>query len=593
MAGFIPENILDDILARVDIVEVISGYIPLKRAGRNFKACCPFHQERTASFIVSPGRQIYHCFGCGESGNAFKFLMRYERMDFPEAVETLARKAGVTLPQNESINNKAQGLITQLYKINELAAEFYCANLNSQEASKAKDYLLKRGVSPETIKTLKIGFAYDKWDTLINHLRGKGFNLGILEKAGLIVSREAGGYYDRFRNRITFPIFDIKGRVLGFGARVLDDSLPKYINSPETLIYTKGRNLYGLNLAKEGIRGNDFAAVVEGYMDFIIPYQEGVKNIVASQGTALTIEQIRLLKRYTNNVVMIYDADSAGELATLRSLDIFVEEEVTVRVVSLSKGFDPDLFVRKNGIGVFSKEVNAAAGLFDYKLAVLRSRYDTKEITNKAKVSSLMLETINKFKNAILKTEYLKKLASELGIKEEALLEEAKKKKANKFYDTPQPNFKNSPLSVSPTEKLLMSLMLEENSLIGRVRETIDLRDFKDERISRIVSLMFSLAAEGKEAKPQILMNHLGDDISHLVCEPDSLPEGLSLKHKERMVDDCLKRIKGGGEKLKREELHKEIKIAQDSGDEERLNRLIKEFHCLIKTSYNKKKNDI
>ncbi len=583
MPGFIPENILDDILARVDIVEVISGYIPLKRAGRNFKACCPFHHEKTASFIVSPERQIYNCFGCSESGNAFKFLMRYERMDFPEAVETLARKAGVTLPQNESVDNKAQGLITQLYKINELAAEFYCANLNSQEAPKAKDYLLKRGVSPETIKTLKIGFAYDKWDALINHLRAKGFNLSVLEKAGLIVSRENGGYYDRFRNRIIFPVFDIKGRVLGFGARVLDNTLPKYINSPETLIYTKGRNLYGLNLAKEGIRGNDFVAVVEGYMDFIIPYQEGVKNIVASQGTALTVEQVRLLKRYANNVVMIYDADSAGELATLRSLDIFVEEEVTVRVVSLSKGFDPDLFVRKNGIEVFSREINTARGLFDYKLAVLRSRYDTKDIANKAKVSSLMLETINKFKNAILKTEYLKKLAQELGIKEEALLEEAKKKKVDKFHDAPQANFKKSHLSVNPTEKLLMLLMLEENSLIERIREAIDPRDFKDERISRIVSVMFSLMAEGKEVRPQILMNHLGDDISYLVCEPDSLPEGLSLAHKESMAEDCLKKLKGEREKLKREKLHEEIKVAQAAGDEERLNRLIEEFHCLIK----------
>jgi DNA primase len=584
VAGLIPENILDDILARVNIVEIISGFIPLKRAGRNFKACCPFHHEKTASFVVSPERQIYNCFGCGESGNAFKFLMRYERMDFPEAVETLAHKVGVNLPQNVPVDSKGQGFVTELFKINELAAQFYCTNLNSPQGVGPKDYLLKRGILPETIKALKIGFALDKWDSLINHLRGKGFSLDILEKAGLVVSRDAGGgYYDRFRNRIVFPVFDIKGRVLGFGARVLDNSLPKYINSPETLVYTKGKNLYGLNLAKESIRENDFVGVVEGYMDFILPYQEGVKSIVASQGTALTIEQVRLLKRYSNNVIMIYDADSAGELATLRSLDIFVEEEVNVKVVSLSKGFDPDSFVRKNGIECFHKEIKSASSLFDYKLKVLKSRYDIKDIMNKAMVSSLMFETINKFKNAILKAEYLKKLSYELGVDEEALLEEAKKGSKERVRAAPQANSKTKPSNISPTEKLLMSLMLEENSLINRIKENFDPQDFKDDRISRIVSVMFSLIEQGKEVRPQSLMNHLDDDISHLICESEFLPEGMSLEHKERMVDDCLKRLKNDKAKVKRERLHEEIKVAQQSGDEERLNKLIEEFHSLIK----------
>ena len=583
MAGLIPENILDDILARVNIVEIISGCIPLKRAGRNFKACCPFHHEKTASFVVSPERQIYNCFGCGESGNAFKFLMRYERMDFPEAVETLARKVGVILPENDFKDNKNQGLVTELFRVNESAAQFYCTNLNSSQGSGPKDYLLKRGILPETINVLKIGFALDKWDSLINHLRGKGFSLDILEKAGLIVNRDTGGYYDRFRNRIVFPVFDIKGRVLGFGARVLDSSLPKYINSPETPVYTKGRNLYGLNLAKESIRENDFVGVVEGYMDFILPHQEGVKSIVASQGTALTVEQVRLLKRYTNNVIVIYDADSAGELATLRSLDIFVEEEVDVKVVSLPKGFDPDSFVRKNGIEGFRKEIENAVNLFDYKLAVLKSRYDIKEIANKAKVSSLMFETINKFKNAILRAEYLKKLSFELGVNEEALLEEAKKGNKDKFRTPPQINSKKKPLDISPTEKLLMSLMLEENSLINRIKENFDPQDFKDERISRIVSVMFKLIEQGKEVRPQSLVNHFEDDISYLICESDFLPEGMSLEHKERMVDDCLKRLKDSRAKVKREKLHEEIKVAQQSGDETRLNKLIEEFHSLIK----------
>jgi DNA primase len=397
------------------------------------------------------------------------------------------------------------------------------------------------------------------------------------------VGRDGGGYYDRFRNRIVFPIFDIKGRVLGFGARVLDNSLPKYINSPETKVYTKGRNLYGLNLAKDSIRDDDFVGIVEGYMDFILPYQEGVKSIVASQGTALTVEQVRLLKRYTNNVVVIYDADNAGELATLRSLDIFVEEEVNVKVVSLPKSFDPDTFVRKNGVDSFRDKIKNSVSLFDYKLSLLKSRYDIREIANKAKVSSLMFETINKFKNAILKAEYLRKLSFELGVNENALLEEAKRVNKNKASAVVQPIIKRQPLSVSPTEKLLMSLMLEENSLINRIKDNFDPQDFKDERVSKVVSVMFKLIEQGVEVRPQNLMNYLEDDISILISQSDFLPEGMSLEHKERMVDDCLKRLKNDKAKIKREKLHEEIKVAQHSGDEEKLNKLIEEFHSLIK----------
>lgn len=589
MPGLIPENILDDILSRIDIVELISSYLPLKRTGRNFKACCPFHHEKTPSFIVSSDRQIYNCFGCGESGNAFKFLMRYEHMDFPEAVEVLARKAGVVLPQKNSPGDKTQGLITQLYKINELSAQFYGANLDSQEGAKAKDYLLKRGVSLQVIKELKIGFALDRWDSLINHLRSKGLSLELIEKAGLVISKEGGGYYDRFRNRIVFPIFDIKGRVLGFGCRVLDESLPKYINSPETVVYTKGRNLYGLNLAKEAIRENDFVVVVEGYMDFTIPFQHGFKNIAASLGTALTTEQVRLLKRYTNNVVMVYDSDSAGELATLRSMDIFIEEEVNLKVVSLPKGCDPDTFVRKAGVESFRKEVENAADIFDYKLNILTSRFDIKDTVNKAKVCALMLETINKLKNAILRDEYLHKLSVKLKVKEEALVSESGRMRQSKPARDNQVNpVKKATFNISPTEKLLMTLMLEENSLISRMKNNLSPQDLSDERISRIVSVMFNLIEEGREVRPQILMNHLEEDISSLICHSDFLPEGLTLQHKEKMADDCLKRIKEEKRKIKRERLHEEIKDAQSTGDEQRLNRLMQEFHSLIKKEVGK-----
>jgi len=584
MTGRIPENILEDILSRVDIVEVISSYIPLKRAGRNFKALCPFHHEKTASFMVSPDRQIYHCFGCSVSGNAFKFLMQYERMEFLEAVEILAKKVGVVLPQVSKSDSKITSIITQLYKINELVTLFYSNYLNSSEGLSSKNYLLKRGINHETIKLLKLGYAPDKWDALINHLRTRNISLSFLEKAGLILAKEDGGYYDRFRNRIIFPIFDIKSRVIGFGARVLDNTLPKYINSPETPIYIKGRNLYGLNLARDSIRESDFVVIVEGYLDFITPYQEGLKNIVASLGTALTLEQARLLKRYTRNVVMVYDADDAGELATLRTLDTFIEEEMNVRVVSLPEGFDPDLFVRKYGSANFKEKIGQAKYLFDYKLGILKSRYNFREIEGKAKISSFMLEMINKFKDAVLKSEYIKRLAQDLDINEDALLQEAKKIKVQKSYIDFNAPIQKRTLNISPTEKLLIKLMLEEKELIQRVRENLEPADFQDERTARIVSIMFDLIEQGKNIEPSFLMNYLDEeDVSQIICESMFLPENLSTQHTEKVIDDCIQRLKTEKLRIKKEYLHDQIKTAQDSGDEERLNRLIQEFHHLTK----------
>ncbi|MFH1458511.1 MAG: DNA primase [Candidatus Omnitrophota bacterium] len=585
MAGRIPDNILDDILSRVNIVEVISGYVPLKKAGRNFKASCPFHHEKTPSFMVSADRQIFHCFGCGESGNAFKFLMRYERLEFLEAVEILAKKAGVELPKTDTRESKAASINTQLYKINELAALHYEQNLKAPAGGKPKDYLLKRDIKEETIKTFRIGLALNRWDALINDLRGKNYSLSLLEKAGLILSKEGGGFYDRFRNRIIFPICDIKSRVVGFGARVLDETLPKYINSPETPIYVKGRNLYGFHLAKDSIRDRDFVVIVEGYFDFIIPYQAGLKNIVASLGTALTSEQARLIKRYTHNVVMVYDADAAGELATLRSLDIFIEEEMNVRIVSLPKGFDPDTYVRKHGIQSLEEKITGACDLFDYKLQVLKSRFNVRKVEDKARIAGSMLETIHKIKNAVLKSEYVRKLAQDLDIREEALLEEIRKISPAKPYAGFSDGVsKKTTQAINPTEQLLIKLMLEENELVEHIRKNLEPADFQDERACRIVSILFDLIGQGKTVDPASLINHLDDELaSQVICESMFLPETLSQDQKEAVVADCVRRLKSKKSRLKRELLHGQIKAAQQTGDEEELGRLIEEFDYLIK----------
>lgn len=584
MKGRIPEHILEDILGRVDIVELISGYFPLKRAGRNFKANCPFHHEKTPSFMVSPDRQIYHCFGCHESGNAFKFLMRYERMDFPEAVEALAKKAGVELPENSGQERASTNLNTQLFSVNECAALFYAHCLTLPAAEGAREYLLKRGVTSQTLQVFCIGYAPDTWDALISHSRQTGISLGLLEKAGLTLSRDAGGYYDRFRKRIIFPIVDIKARPLGFGARVLDASLPKYINSPETAIYTKGKNLYGLHLAKECIRELDFVIVVEGYLDLIMPFQAGVKNIVASLGTALTDEQARLIKRHTHNVVMVYDADKAGELATLRSLDIFVEQEMSVKVASLPKGLDPDACVRKEGVAGFRKRISEAKGLFEYKLACVKSSFDARTAEGKAKIAESMLETILKVKNAVLRSEYLKRLAQELDINFDALWQQAQNVKTEKTFSREQIPAYTQGLQVSSTEKLLLKLMLEEHTLIERLRGDISPDDFQDSRTSKVVSLLFDLVQQGKHIEPQFLMEHLPEqDVSELVCEALFLPEDLTHEHKEKVIQDCVQRLKQEKRKALKQHLHSRIKTAQAQGDQVELDRLVEEFQGLIK----------
>ena len=583
MAGTIPEDVINEVQDRCDIVEVISGYIPLKRAGRNFKANCPFHHEKTPSFIVSPDRQIYHCFGCGVGGNVFNFLMRYERLEFPETVEMLARKVGVVLPKKEFRSPQAESLNQKLYKINELAGNFYHQFLlSSKEVAAARDYLSKRKVNIESVKKFSLGFAPDSWDSLLRYLRSKNVSLSLMEKAGLSVVREdKSGYYDRFRNRIIFAISDVKSRIVGFGARVLGDSLPKYINSPETSIYSKGRNIFGLNFSKDSIRKNNFAVIVEGYLDFIVPYQEGIDNIAASSGTALTIEQIRLLKRYTRNVVIVFDADQAGQLATLRSLDLFIEEDMNVKVVDLPEGYDPDSFVRKNNASEFKKKIKEAKNLFDYKLNLLSRQYDLNKIEGKADIAKEMLPTIRRFKNAVLKFNYLKKLAEYLSVKEESLFIELNKLKNSNVYV-------NKPVQLSlsrlrPAEKMILKLILEEKNLIDKFKDTLEMDDFQDERIKGIIALIFNLISQGKEISSNRLINLSKNEATAELIAGLSIPEELQDIDREKTFQDCVRRLKQDRLKLRCQQLSNQIKIAEGVGDRQKINDLINQYNLLIK----------
>lgn len=578
------EQVLDEIQNRCDIAEVIASYIPLKRAGINFKASCPFHKEKTPSFMVSPTKQIYHCFGCGAGGNVFSFVMKYEKVEFPDAVRTLAERAGVELPRFTRSEFEQSAYAGQIFKVNELAASYYHLKLlKSEEGRRPLDYLKKRGIKDEIIAQAKLGFAPDAWDGFISYAKHNGFAAELLERAGLVLPREEGGYYDRFRNRIIFPIFDVRNKTLAFGARVLDDSLPKYINSPETEVYIKGKNLYGLNFSAAAIKEKDFCIVVEGYLDFLIPYQFGIKNIVATLGTSLTDIQVRLIKRYTKNVVIVYDADEAGEMASLRGLDLFVKEGLNVRVVSLPQGHDPDSYVRNKGSSGFNLLVDSSEGIFEYKLGLLASKYDAYNAAGKTKICAEMLPTIDKVTNAVLKFEYIKHLAERLQIKEEPLLLELKKVRPDYTYEPTDDFLKERPQGAM-AEKIIIGLMLEGPEAIAQVKSNLRLEDFSDEMTRRIADEILKSYEGGKAPNPTQLINRLRDEgLSQVISEATSLAEEITDRQKN--LDDCIKWIKNQNMKKRLSELQNLIKVAETMGDERQVYQLVSEYNGLLKCS--------
>lgn len=584
----IAQNLLDEILAKIDIVELIAGYFPLKRAGRNFKALCPFHNEKTPSFMVNPQRQIFHCFGCSKGGNAFTFLMEYERMDFYEAAKTLAAKAGVRLPLDSAAGGKT-GIVSAVYKVNQLAMSFYKDRLSSGEGAFARKYLDARGINRQTQELFSLGVSSDKWEGLFSCLRGKNISIALLEKSGLFCARREGGYYDRFRSRLIFPILDVKKRVVAFGARLLADETPaaKYVNSPETLVYVKGRHLYGLNLSWEEITKNDSAVVVEGYFDAISVYQAGIKNVVASLGTSLTAEQIKLLKRYTQNVVMIYDSDSAGQEASLRSLDLLLAESMNARIGLLTPQTDPDSFLRKMGAEAFRKVINSAQEFFDYKLGVLTARFPSGQPQGKARIALEMLVSLNNLSNNVLQSEYLRKLAGSLNINEEALMIELRKLKGKKSVLPAERFISNTDRKANPTEKLLLNLILRQTQLIERVKSELCAEDFQDARIARIFSLVLKLTAEGRTVEANRLIGYLNDGTLAAFISELLAGEDFCADEAEQIFDDCIARIKKQRFNSRCILLQNQIKSAEELGDERQLNRLITELRDMLSVKQN------
>ena len=415
------KDIIEEIKSRCDIVDVISDYMQLKSSGSNYTGLCPFHSEKTGSFMVSKSKQIYKCFGCNAGGDVISFVMRYENVDFMDAVKILARRCGITLERNISEEEKKK--IQEINKFREIhteAARFYFANLLGTK-NPGYEYLKKRGLSDKIIKKFGLGYSLNSWNSLMNYLLAKGYDKTDLVKCGLVTHKtETNKYFDRFRNRVMFPIFNYNGKVIGFGGRVLDDSLPKYLNSPETLVFNKRLNLYGLNISKKSIK-DDTLILVEGYMDLISLYQNNIENVVATLGTALTIEQARLIRKFAKNVIISYDSDQAGQNATLIAIDILLQADIKVKILNLKDCKDPDDFIKKYGFEGYKKAMEDSDYYIKYKIDILKKKYNLNNDSQKMSFVEEATFMLKKLKSPIEKDLYAKYLSDLTNISIESI----------------------------------------------------------------------------------------------------------------------------------------------------------------------------
>lgn len=465
--------VVDEIKRKVDIVEFIGSFIPLKKAGRNFKAVCPFHQEKTPSFVISPDRQIWHCFGaCQEGGDVIKFLMKWDNLTFGESVKELAQKAGIKLAIS-SIEDEKWRQKERLYQVNNLAAQYFRYVLtDTTVGKKARDYLKERSIRTEIAKKFQIGYAPQSWDSLIKFLLKKKFTTKEIDDTGLTVSGQGGRGYDRFRGRITFPIKDARSNVIGFSGRSLDEKekSAKYINTPETLIYHKRESLYGIDLAKEAIKKEECAILVEGEFDVISPHQQGIENIVALKGSAITREQLMLLKRYANRIIFALDADSTGEDAVKRGTDEAERLDFEIEVMVLDFAKDPDEAVRKD-LAKFKKALKNKVPVYDFILTSLQKKYSIKDPFGKKNIADEMLGYLEKIQNPIVQSHYIKKTTQLLDVSE-ASLERAirvrRQKQSQQKYFIPKPKEKEASSRYVVIQKYTLSLLFQSKPDDGR-----------------------------------------------------------------------------------------------------------------------------
>ena len=423
-----PREIIDEVRMQNDIVEVISQYVPLKQKGSSYFGLCPFHNEKTASFSVNSEKQFYYCFGCGAAGNVFSFLMEMENLDFPEAMKKLAERAHINLPEPEKSAQviAAEQTKQRLFDIHTAAGRYFYDCLQEKQGEQARAYLIKRQMDPRMARKFGIGYSPDSYDALFKHLKEKGFTLSDILKSGLVLENKDGkGYHDRFRGRLMFPIFDVQGRVVGFGGRILAKGEPKYLNSPETILFSKSRNLYGLNFAKAAKKRE--LILVEGYMDMLSIYQAGFKNVVASLGTAFNNDHARTLKRFADDVILLYDSDEAGTNAALRAIPVLVKNGFRVKVTQVPDGKDPDEFIKAKGAAEFSKLLINAVHYISFEIACIQRKYNLKNPEHRVRFATEAAETLAKLDSEIERNVYLGEVSRVTGVEEEAIRSEIRK----------------------------------------------------------------------------------------------------------------------------------------------------------------------
>ena len=502
------DELIDEIKSSNDIVDTISQYVTLKRSGRNFFGLCPFHKEKSPSFSVSPDKQIFHCFGCGVGGNVIHFVSKIENLDFRETLEFLAEKSGIELPKNEDQGfNQRQALKDKVYKINEEAAKFYHENLYKPTSKQAQEYIKGRKLNNATLKSFMIGYS-GKFNELYLYLKSKGFTESEILESSLVNKNDRGQFIDRFRNRLMFPICDVRGKVIAFGGRVLDKSLPKYINSPENIVYSKGRNLFGMNVAKTA--NLEKIIIVEGYMDAISLHQRGIHNVVASLGTALTEAQGRLLRKYAGKVIISYDSDAAGQAATMRGLEILKNLGCDIRILQMEGAKDPDEYVIKYGSGGFNLLVENAISLVEFKIKVLRNSFNLDNTNDKIKFLQEIAKILAPVESQIEQEIYIDNISREYKISKEAIYAEINKiKYDNKKTETVEKKIntrrviKNSNIpaeSIIRRENMIIYLLInsdKEKAL--KLKENISISDIKYDINQEILKTIYDYMDSGKD----------------------------------------------------------------------------------------------
>ena len=583
------DEIIDEIINSNDIVDVISQYVILKRSGRNFFGLCPFHKEKTPSFSVSPDKQIFHCFGCGVGGNVIHFISKIENIDFKETLEVLADRAGIILPTLSSANdNKTLSLKNKIYEINELTAKFYHENLYKPTSKLAQEYIKKRKLDNKTLKAFQIGYS-GNLDELYRFLKQNQYTDEEILASSLVNKSERGQFVDRFRKRLMFPIQDVKNRVIAFGGRVLDDSLPKYINSPENLVYSKGRHLYGLNVAKKSDLKK--IIIVEGYMDAVSLHQRGISNAVASLGTALTEAQGRLLRKYGEQVIISYDSDVAGQAATLRGLEILNNLGCDIRILQMEDAKDPDEYVIKFGSGRFNNLVEKAISLVEFKVKVLKQSLNIDNINDKIKFLNEIAKILSRVDNNIEQELYIDKISEQYNISKEAIYAEVNKLKYanNKGSKILEKNKVNRIQQKQDNNKVEEKEIKRENIIISllvnhpektykKIKEKITPDDFKDEINKKILKILYEQIEKGNSNITNMLDNFDNEEIVNKITA--MMTEQVDESELDKYIQDISNSY--DKEKLiqKRNEILESLKNPSLSKDE--INNLESELSQII-----------